>query len=303
MNGISFNRLRYFFEAVRLKSVRGAADYLNVAPSAVSRQISQLELELNSQLIERHRRGVRPTEAGDRVLAFYQHHLGEQELLIDSLQALRGLQSGSLTLAIGEGYIESISGILSDFSAHYPAIRINIEICGSNDVIRLIVEDEAHIGILYNPSRDTKLRTHQSYTHPLCVITNPEHPLALQAKAVEIQSLGEHRLALTRVSHGIRQIVSRVEEDTGITLEPAVVCNNLLLLKNYAKEGGVSLLPDFMVRDEVRAGSLVAIPLHHRLFAFTETQIVTRLGRQHGSGVNKLLQKITGNLFKEQKAS
>ncbi|MDF7630708.1 LysR family transcriptional regulator [Erwiniaceae bacterium L1_55_4] len=298
MTVISFNRLNYFYEAVRLKSVRAAADHLNVAPSAVSRQISQLENELNSLLIERHRRGIRPTEAGEQVLAFFQQHLAEHELLLDSLQALRGMQSGSVTLAIGEGYIESISGILSDFSSRYPNIRINIEIIGSNEVIRQIVDDEAHIGILYNPSRDAKLRSHLSYTHPLCVITNPQHPFAQQAHPVEMHSLLNHRLALTRVSHGIRQIVGKVEEETGINLEPAVVCNNLLFLKNYAKDGGVSLLPDFMVREEVKAGKLVAIPLHHRLFAYTETHIVTRLGRQHSSGVNKLLQKITSSLFR-----
>lgn len=302
MNGISFNRVKYFFEAVRLKSVRAAADYLNLAPSAISRQISQLEHELNSQLVERHRRGIKPTEAGERVLQYYQLHLAEQDLLFDSLQALRGVQAGSITLAIGEGYIESISGILSDFTVRYPNIRINIEICGSNDVMRLIVEDEANIGILFNPSLELKLRSHLAFTHPLCVVTNPGHPLTRQPQPIEIQSLLEHRPALTRVSHGIRQIVTRVEEDTGINLEPAVVCNNLLLLKNYAIDGGVSLLPDFMVKDEVRAGKLVAIPLHHRLFAHTETHIITRLGRQHSTGVNKLLQKIISTIFQERRS-
>lgn len=300
MQGISFNRLRYFFEAVRLKSVRGAADYLNVAPSAVSRQISQLEQELNSQLVERHRRGIKPTEAGERVLEYYQLHLAEQDLLFDSLQALRGVQAGSITLAIGEGYIESISAILSDFTARYPNIRINIEICGSNDVMRLIVEDEANIGILFNPALESRLRSHLALTHPLCVVTSPSHALTRQPQPLEMHSLIEHRPALTRVSHGIRQIVTRVEEDTGVNLEPAVVCNNLLLLKNYAIDGGVSLLPDFMVRDEVRAGKLVAIPLHHQLFAHTQTHIITRLGRQHSSGVNKLLQRLTSAIFQDR---
>lgn len=44
MSLVQDRRILYFFEAVRLGSVRAAADFLNVAPSAVSRQIAQLEI-------------------------------------------------------------------------------------------------------------------------------------------------------------------------------------------------------------------------------------------------------------------
>ncbi|KFD22537.1 transcriptional regulator [Tatumella ptyseos ATCC 33301] len=298
MSGINDHRIKYLFEAVRLKSVRAAADYLNVAPSAVSRQISQLEQELFTPLIERHRRGINPTEAGERLLEYHHQHVAQQELLLDSLQSLRGLHSGSITLAIGEGYIDSVSTIISAFSCRYPGIRIQVEVCGSNEVIRAIAEDEAHIGILFNPARDTKLRSHQSFIHPLCVIAHPEHPIASVNERIEMHTLTQYRIALTRVSHGIRQIVTVVEEDTGISLDPTLVCNNLMLLKTYARDGGLTLLPSFMVEKEVADKQLVALPLHHNFFSATETHIVTRLGRQLGSGVNKLLQQILSTLFK-----
>lgn len=299
MSAINDHRIKYLFEAVRLKSVRAAADYLDVAPSAVSRQISQLEQELFTLLIERHRRGITPTEAGERLLEYYHQHIAQQELLLDSLQSLRGLQSGSITLAIGEGYIESVSTIVSSFSSRYPGIRIQIEVCGSNEVIRSIVEDEAHIGILFNPARDTKLRSHLSFIHPLCVIAHPDHPITHYDGLVEIQNIVQYRVALPRVSHGIRQMVGVVEEDTGISLDPVMVCNNLMMLKTYARDGGLTLLPSFMVQKEVSENTLVALPLHHARFSDTETHIVTRLGRQLGSGVNKLLQQILSSLFKQ----
>ena len=52
MSYIQENRMNFFCEAVKKGSVRAAADYLNIAPSAVSRQISQLEQELAVTLIE-----------------------------------------------------------------------------------------------------------------------------------------------------------------------------------------------------------------------------------------------------------
>ncbi|WP_336935794.1 LysR family transcriptional regulator [Acinetobacter soli] len=65
MSYVHENRIKFFFEAVNKGSVRAAADALDVAPSAVSRQISQLEQELAVTLIERHRRGIKATEAGE----------------------------------------------------------------------------------------------------------------------------------------------------------------------------------------------------------------------------------------------
>ena len=57
------NALSYFFEAANLGSMRLASEKIGVAVSSISRQISQLELELGTPLIERGRRSIRLTEA------------------------------------------------------------------------------------------------------------------------------------------------------------------------------------------------------------------------------------------------
>lgn len=208
MSLVQDRRILYFFEAVRLGSVRAAADFLNVAPSAVSRQIAQLENELGAPLLERHRRGVKPTEGGDRVLGYYRQRLTHQELLLDSLQALRGLQSGSVVLAVGEGFIDGLAGPLSHFSTLYPKVEIQVNVCGSNEVIRQVVEDEAHLGLVFNPAADPKIRSHASQPQPVCVIVNPQHPLAQNNSPVPLAGLDAYRLALPGVSFGIRQILT-----------------------------------------------------------------------------------------------
>ncbi|MEO1872882.1 MAG: LysR family transcriptional regulator, partial [Cobetia sp.] len=185
MSLVQDRRISHFHEAARLGSVRAAADFLNVAPSAVSRQITQLEHELGMPLLERHRRGVKPTEAGERVLEYYRQRLAQQEVLLESLQSLKGLQSGSLVLAIGEGFIAGLAGPLSRFSARYPGIELKVNLCGTNEVIRQVVEDEAHLGLVFHPTRDPKIRTHVSRPQPVCAVVNPQHALAQQFGAQE----------------------------------------------------------------------------------------------------------------------
>lgn len=292
MSIVQDRRILYFFEAVRLGSVRAAADTLDVAPSAVSRHIALLEQELNAPLMERHRRGVKPTDAGERVLEYYRQRLTQQEILIDSLQALRGLQSGSITLAVGEGFIEGLADVLAEFSDRYPKIEILINVCGSNEVIRQVVEDESHIGLVFNPANDPKIRTHGRRRQPVRVIVNATHPLAQSEGPIPLAGLDEFRLALPNVSYGIRQILTLAEHQLGVSLVPTVTCSTIAMLKRYAMRGGVTLLPQFVVEEEIAQGKLVALPLHHDVFSQPEAQLITRLGRQLGVGASRLLSML-----------
>ena len=70
MESIDDRRVKYLYEAVLAGSVRAAADKLDMNPSVVSRQISQLEAELAITLIERHGRGIRSTDAGAMPTSF-----------------------------------------------------------------------------------------------------------------------------------------------------------------------------------------------------------------------------------------
>tara|TARA_B100000424_G_scaffold102185_1_gene76919 strand:+ start:475 stop:1464 length:990 start_codon:yes stop_codon:yes gene_type:complete len=306
MSLVQDRRISHFHEAARLGSVRAAADFLNVAPSAVSRQITQLEHELGMPLLERHRRGVKPTEAGERVLEYYRQRLAQQEVLLESLQSLKGLQSGSLVLAIGEGFIEGLAGPLSRFSARYPGIELKVNLCGTNEVIRQVVEDEAHLGLVFHPTRDPKIRTHVSRPQPVCAVVNPQHALARQfggqrfgaqegsrraagkLEPLSLATLASHSLALPEVSFGIRQIVAQAEHQAGVMLSPTLTCNALAMLKQFALHGGVTLLPEFVVSEEVAAGRLCRIPLQEAQFVTPHVQLISRLGRQLSDGASRL---------------
>lgn len=292
MSLVQDRRILYFFEAVRLGSVRAAADFLDVAPSAVSRQIAQLEHELGTPLLERHRRGVKPTEAGDRVLGYYRQRLSQQEVLLESLQALRGLQSGVVVLAIGEGFIDGLAEPLTRFSTLYPKVELQVNVCGTNEVIRQVVEDEAHLGLVFNPPADPKIRSHAHQKQPVCVMVSPDHPLAQHQGPIPLKGLDSYRLGLLGVSYGIRQILTQAEQQSGVSLVPTLTCNTFAMLKRFAMKGGVTLLPTFVVVDELESGKLVALPLESLVFSESQVHIISRLGRQLSVGSSRLLGQL-----------
>jgi LysR family tcuABC transcriptional regulator len=83
---VELRQLRYFVRVVELGSISGAAQDLELVQSALSQQISRLESELSTRLLQRSPKGVTPTEAG---LAFFHE---AQLVLRHAEQAVRAAQ-------------------------------------------------------------------------------------------------------------------------------------------------------------------------------------------------------------------
>ena len=76
-------RLFYFYHVARLGSLTTAETVLDVAQSAISRQLQQLEAELGEQLLERTGRGVKLTEAGELLFRQATSILGEMASTVE----------------------------------------------------------------------------------------------------------------------------------------------------------------------------------------------------------------------------
>lgn len=295
MKEIKEKRVAYLYEAVQMGTVRSAADKLNVAPSAVSRQITLLEEELATTLIERSRKGVKPTEAGELLLKYYREALSHEEDCIGKLQALRGLKRGHIDLAVGEGFVSDLmSEPLPEFSALHPQLTFNLHVGGTNEVIRQVEEDEAHMGLVFHPPEHPSLRSREISQQPICAVMLPEHPLHQTSSIPSIEDILQYPLALPESHFGVRQLLAMVEFKERIRFTPALTTNSITVLKHFALSNmGVTLLPAFVVAREIRDGQLVAIPMEHPLLISGEVHIVTRLGRQLAEGPHSLLQHLT----------
>ncbi|EGG95548.1 transcriptional regulator, LysR family [gamma proteobacterium IMCC1989] len=295
MKEINEKRVVYLYEAVKMGTVRAAADKLNVAPSAVSRQISLLEEELACTLIERHRKGVTSTEAGDIVLRFYGESVASEETCISQLQLLRGLQRGHIKLAVGEGFIDDLmSGPLPEFNRLYPYLSLSINLAGSNEVIRLIEQDEVHMGLLFHPDNHPNIRSQVMSRQPICAIFSPQHPLAMQAAgALTLEELADYPVALPEAHFGVRQLLALAEFKERIRFKPILTTNSISALKHFARSNmGFTFLPRFAVAREIEDKQLIAIPVEQTILAGGEAHTITRLGRQLSGGPLHLLQHL-----------
>jgi DNA-binding transcriptional LysR family regulator len=297
-DNLTESRIVYFFEAVRCGTIRAAADWLDVAPSAVSRQIGLLETELDAALIERHARGVRPTEAGQYLIEYFREQLAHKDDLISRLQELRGLRTGNVSVVLGEGFVSDVlAGPMQNFCKQYPGIKINLDLGSTNDVMRRISEDEGEIGLVYNPPGEPKIVSRAIKQQPMMAIVAPDYPRASKQKSMSVQELASYPLAATHATYGTRQMLQAVEFAEKVRLDPVVTTNSINILKQFAKSGlGLAVLPAFAVTTELEAGELLAIEIDHPILKKAEAHLVTRVGRKLSVASNKMLQLMSSQM-------
>ena len=130
------------------------------------------------------------------------------------------------------------------------------------------------------PPADSRFLVLSKQAQPLLAVVSPRHVLA-QRKSLTLAEAGEHPLALLSPSHGIRQVISAVARDLGISLRPRFLANSIQATKTFAERyDAVTILPRFTVISEVAAQRLVSIPLREDGLTNTEVGLIAKNGRE-----------------------
>ncbi|WP_426142523.1 LysR family transcriptional regulator [Pseudomonas sp. DWP3-1-2] len=283
--------MHYFLSVAETGSIRGAADRLNVEPSVVSRQIQQLESELGVKLLQRHGRGVIPTEAAEFVLNHCRERRSSEALLLTHLSELKGLERGEIHIVAGEGFREElVRWVLQDFCQIYPKLMVTLEFANAVDTVRMLANDQAHIGLAYRPPIDPAVRTVMLRKQPMCVITWPGHPLTKKKQPLELGDVCPYPVGLMSNGFGLSNLVKLAQYHDRLQFESNLVTNSITTLKSYVKaQLGVTFLSSHAVANEVAEGTLVALRTRSEVFESAEAHLMVRAGRQLSVAAERLL--------------
>ncbi|KGA00960.1 LysR family transcriptional regulator [Cobetia amphilecti] len=276
-------RALYLQEVSSCGGVRAAAEHLDVNPSVVTRQIRSLENELGVALLERNGRHVLPTEAGRLVLESY---LAQRQLnseLRDTLSRWKNLQTGQVTVSVGDGFVDSfIKSVLSTVAKRYPDVMIDIRtgIYVPREPHEMVLHDEVDIAVTYGPVVDPRLVVHSFARGPLCALVAMDHPLADHG-SVSVAELARHKLIFLPEVSGSQRLVNDIFRTAGQVATPSYRCNLHSISRRMACAGvGVAFMTAAAAHEEVSAGLLSAIPIEHPLAEATQGNLVRRVGRR-----------------------
>lgn len=273
-------RLRYLYLCHEKGSMRAAAEALGVAASSVSRQVARMEEELGIELVKKATHKACLTAAGLLLVEYYTQRVSQQAALFDQLAELRARQGASTIIAIGEGLlgvraINSLQAFLRQHTKH----KAEIITAPSFEVQRMVLADEAHLGVVFSPSTVAKLTRLFSVPQPLRLIVHQRSKLASRSQ-ITLEEIANEPLVLPGANFRVRQLVDDACKNQPFQIVPALTANSLTVILDFVRSGlGATLLAELPIIEELKAGTFKAIAISHDEMSGTDIQIVARRGR------------------------
>ena len=193
--------LRLFCEAVDAGSITAGAERCALALAAASTRIRAMEQSLGAPLLTRSRQGVTPTPAGRTLLKHARAVLDQAARLREDLGAFAGGASGEVRLLANTNALtEFLPEALSAFLAAHPQVSVDLEERLSDEIVGLVAEGVADIGIVAGTVNVGALATYPFRSDRFVVVTAVDHPLAAQTQVRFAQVLDYDFVGLERSS-------------------------------------------------------------------------------------------------------
>lgn len=291
-------RLLYLHEAAAAGSVRGGAERLGISPSALSRQIMKMEADLQIALLERHGRGVKPTDAGALLAEYFEEQHARLGEVVAQIQDISEMRRGVVSLALGEGFLgEAMGPPLKGFAERHPQLQIDLQVGSTDELLRRVIEDTAQIALLYNLPPEPRVQSHASRRHPMRIVTSPSHELARLGRKITLDDLRSCDLGLLPGGYGVRQVLLSAEHRGKLRLVPKLTANSLRALLRFAEDwNGVLITTGFAVARELEEGRLVALEAHDAFLESSEAHLITRRGRRLPLAATHLLRHLRATM-------
>jgi DNA-binding transcriptional LysR family regulator len=243
---VDLDWLETFLAVVERGGFTAASEEIHRSQSRVSAHIASLERQLGVRLLDRTRRPVAPTPAGEVFARHARDIVAGVGTARTAIAALRGLDQRSLTLittaCVGAALFPRV---LARVTAERPGLRVELAERSWHDVERRFVADGAALAVL--PQLDEPaaagLRQRVLWRECLHVVVRDDHELALGGSLVTVDRLLRTPLLVCRASGDGESEFVRLLARRGVIAQPRVTADTPQTLVSLARAGvGVAVV-------------------------------------------------------------
>jgi DNA-binding transcriptional LysR family regulator len=262
---VNLEHLKAFYVTVMANSISKAAKQLHLSQPALSMQLQALEKELDSELLIRSTKGVQLTEAGEVLYDYAKTILSLKENIqrdIKNIHKNQQLLLGACT-TVGD-YALPCSLFL--FKDKNPDISVHVEISNTPGVITKLINHTVRIGIIQGKPPGDEMEYMEIMRDKLLLVVQPqfwERLSAGESNSITLEELKELPLIMREEGSGTRCYIEETLSEHGTSLDEfniAVELNTPEAIKSSVTAGqGLSFVPEYTVKKELRIGHLKAI--------------------------------------------
>lgn len=242
--------LKLFLTVVEERQVGRAAARENIAASAATKRIQDLEELVGVPLFERNPKGVAPTPAG-LVLA---RHVGAMLAIVEDIrrdisQFTQGVRGNIRVASTGAIIFQFLSRDIAEFAQSFPLVDIDLREFTNPEVVRVLAAGEVDVAVFVaTPEvKDADIDAFDYRTDRLVALVPAGHALADRPQ-VKIRDLFQHNLIAVSLSTTMMANVRKAAAQEGIEFKPKYVVNSVYAATSLVRAGlGVTLAPDYML--------------------------------------------------------
>lgn len=203
----SLSDLRAFVAVAELSSFRAAATELHLSQPALSRRIEKLEDALGVRLFDRTTRSVEMTAVGREFSRKARELLNGLEESLLGIRDVATRVTGEVTVACVPSAVRYfLPAVLRKYHERWPRIVVRLIDEGANEVLNLIVRNEADFGLNYIGTQEPDVEFEPVLKEPFVVACPPDHPLARKRK-VTWAELGQYDYMTVGKASGNRMLL------------------------------------------------------------------------------------------------
>ncbi|MER8804843.1 LysR family transcriptional regulator [Mesorhizobium sp. M0998] len=252
---MDLRQLKYFVGVVEAGSFTKAAAQLNVAQSALSLHVRQMEEEFGTQLLVRDRTGVTLTAAGTKLMRHARSILRQVNLAEEELTSKVKSPSGEVVIGIPSGAARvMVAELLSLAQERFPKVSLKIIEGMSGLIDEWMTSGRFNLAILYktveSPDTSTLLAREE-----FCLVAPPNQPPF--ENTVRLSDLHAYPLAVPMRVNNVRRSVADVVAQHGGTLDVRFEVDSLSTINSMVMDGkAYSILTPSAIQREVSLGQL-----------------------------------------------
>lgn len=246
---MELKQLIYFIEVAEREHMSDAAQQLNVAQSAVSRQIKNLEEELQVELFERVGRRVRLLPIGEVVLKESKEIISRLEQMKNHVAEHAAPETGTIHVGFPTSLATTLlPPLVHAFSASYPGIQFQLRQGSYQYLLDAVRNRELNLAFVGPVIEDDPLIQSSSLFHePLYLLVSKRHDLASR-KVVSLTELMDEEFILFPKGYILEEVVSDACREMGFEPKVSTEGEDMDAIKGMVAAGiGITLLPESAV--------------------------------------------------------
>jgi DNA-binding transcriptional LysR family regulator len=254
--------LSLFRDVVEAGSITHGAERAHLALAAASTRIRNMEQSIGAALLLRGRQGVVPTQAGRTLLQHARTMLLQAERLREDLGAYAGGLAGQIrVLSNTNALTEFLPEALSSFLSAHPHVSVDLEERLSDEIVGLIAEGVADLGIVAGTVDAGALETYPFRKDRFVLVVARDHPLAKRVRIGFAQVLDRDFVGLDRAS-ALQRFLADKAARIGRPLRLRVQLRSFDAVCRLVEcNVGIGIVPETTARRAARAMGIVAVAL------------------------------------------